>query len=422
MKRLFFVIFILLSFITRTIAEPGTHPLFSRLTFSDIFGVLGLLFGVQILLKGFNSASKSSNIYKMGLVLVLCFFLPIFFSFNIQSTLVECLILLFLIILSVMVYVHFKDDFITLLLPILIYTLCIASVLGFYDLAASTFGFPRLFPERVDGEALSGFRNAGQAGAYFLVMLTLLIPLRFSSLYTYLKTVHKRMLSITLVLALVFLFLTGKIAAYAGLLAGVIFYVLYKRNVKALFAVIAGVLLLALVWSNLEQIMPNTFNRVSYKFDARVVKNVNSESNNDFIQQNFGAAFVAFEERPFIGSGLGAFHGVYSTHEVHSTYLKMLGETGIIGTIGYLIFMIALVRLFKIRKYKKDNPYADYVTTMLPFLLGCFISWAYTYHVRKREFWILVAVLVIANYCARHYNAWRIETLKNNPSISSTTT
>ena len=219
-----------------------------------------------------------------------------------------------------------------------------------------------------------------------------------------------------------FLFLTGKIAAYAGLLAGVIFYVLYKRNVKALFAVIAGVLLLALVWSNLEQIMPNTFNRVSYKFDARVVKNVNSESNNDFIQQNFGAAFVAFEERPFIGSGLGAFHGVYSTHEVQSTYLKMLGETGIIGTIGYLIFMIALVRLFKIRKYKKDNPYADYVTTMLPFLLGCFISWAYTYHVRKREFWILVAVLVIANYCARHYNAWRIETLKNNPSISSTTT
>ena len=85
--------------------------------------------------------------------------------------------------------------------------------------------------------------------------------------------------------------------------------------------------------------------RVSYKFDARVVKNVNNESDNDFIQENFGAAFVAFNDRPLIGSGLGAFHGVYSSHEVHSTYLKMLGETGIIGTIGYVIFIVIHLNL-----------------------------------------------------------------------------
>ena len=123
---------------------------------------------------------------------------------------------------------------------------------------------------------------------------------------------------------------------------------------------------------------------------------------------------MAFEDRPFIGSGIGAFHGVYSTHEVHSTYLKMLGETGLIGTMGYILFMIFLLRLFKIGKYKKENPFSDYIMTMLPFLLGCLLSWSYTYHLRKREFWIMVSVLVIANYCAKNYNKWRFEELQKN--------
>ena len=115
-------------------------------------------------------------------------------------------------------------------------------------------------------------------------MLSILIPLRFSKLYRYLSRSNRIALSITFVLSLIFLFLTGKIAAYAGLLTGVVFYLLYKRNIKALIAVTVGIVLLALVWNNLETLMPQTFERVSYKFDARVVQNVNNESDNDFIQ------------------------------------------------------------------------------------------------------------------------------------------
>ncbi|RMA58952.1 hypothetical protein [Ulvibacter antarcticus] len=37
MKKIFFTIFIFLSFITQTIAEPGTNAILSRLTFSDTF-------------------------------------------------------------------------------------------------------------------------------------------------------------------------------------------------------------------------------------------------------------------------------------------------------------------------------------------------------------------------------------------------
>jgi hypothetical protein len=54
--------------------------------------------------------------------------------------------------------------------------------------------------------------------------------------------------------------------------------------------------------------------------------------------------------------------------------------------------------LFKRKKERKNNPYSDYLYNIYPFLLGCLISWIYTYHLRKREFWIMVGVLVIVNY------------------------
>ncbi|RMA58953.1 O-antigen ligase family protein [Ulvibacter antarcticus] len=406
MKKTFILIFIFLSFITQTIAEPGTHPIFSRLTVSDFFGALALLFGIQTLLKGFMLSGVFTKTFQMGFILVMCFFLPIMFSLDIQASIIECFIVLFLLLLSIIIFQNYKDNLLTHLFPLIFYTVSAAAILGFYDLFASISGLPRLFPGRTDGEALSGFRNAGQAGAYFLVMLTILVPLKYSSLNDLLSSKNKKLLNISLILSLIFIFLTGKIAAYIGLVFGVIFFLFYRRNAKAIISVFVGVLALSILWGNMETLMPDTYNRINSKYKSRVVQNLNTESDNDndFIQRNFGLALEAFEDRPLIGTGIGAFYGSYSRHEVHSTYLKMLGETGVIGTIGYILFILAFLSLFRIRKLKQTNPYADYMATMLPFLLGCFISWSYTYHLRKREFWILLSLVVICNYAARQYS------------------
>ncbi|MGJ8665818.1 MAG: O-antigen ligase family protein [Patiriisocius sp.] len=403
MKKIFIFIFVFLSFITQTIAEPGTHPIFSRLTISDFFGALALLFGIKTLIQGFTSSSSFTKVYQIGLMLIVAIFLPIVFSLDIQSTLIESLILLFLLLLSLLIFQHYKDRFLNQLIPLIMYTVIAAAVLGFYDLGASVVGLPRLFPARTDGEALSGFRNAGQAGAYFLVMLTILIPLKYSTLSKSLSPINKKVLNISLLLSLIFIFLTGKIAAYVGLLFGVLFFLIYKRNFKTIFTAIISVLLLSVLWVNLETLMPDTYNRVSGKYESRIEGNINGSNDNDFIEKNFGAAFQAFEDRPLTGTGMGAFYGNYARHEVHSTYLKMLGETGLLGSFGYLLFILAFLSLFRMKKFKKINPYSDYLATMVPFLLGCFVSWAYTYHLRKREFWILLSLVVIVNYCAKQY-------------------
>ena len=405
MSKYFLIFFILLSFITQTFAEPGTHPIFSRLTPGDVFGALALLFGLKSLLLSLNSYSDYTNFYKVSFFMVLCFLMPIFFSRNLQSTLIESFVIVFLILLSMLIFFNFKDHFLEKLAPLIMYTAIIASVLGVVDYAGAMIGLPRIFPARAGGEILSGFRNAGQAGAYFLVIITILYPLRFSKLYQLFDKRKQRLLNISLVASIIFLALTGKIAAYIGIFVGLMGYAVMNRNIKTIFSLSFMALILVLLFSNLKDIAPNVHHRISSKYQTRIDDRIegNVDEDKDFIAKNIGGAIKSFEERPLVGSGLGAFYGYYGRHEVHSTYFKMLGETGIIGMIGYGAFIFAFFRLLVLRKHFKSNPYCDYLRTIFPFILGCLVSWGYTYHLRKREFWILVAVLIIVNYAARNY-------------------
>ena len=399
MNKWLLILFLVLSFVAQTIMAPGTHPVFSRITPPDIFGGLAIIFGVKSTIKGFQLSLYRNRVLQTALLLICLFFVPILFSYNQQATFLECIILLFLVCLTANLTWTFKNSATTTLFPVLIYALFAASFLGFYDLAASSLGLPRVFPGRTDGEPVSGFRNAGQAGAYFLVFLTILLPLRLSRIYQELSKKHRKMLNVTLLIAIIFLGITAKIASYVGILMGFIFYLIYKRNLRALSMLGIFGALFSLVIYNLETIMPNTYYRIQLKYRTRVVDNVSGENTSDFLVENYLSAFESFVDRPLIGSGIGAFEGKYSSHEVHSTYLKMLGETGVLGSIGYFLFMLLFLQIFwVVKKYRNTNNYAHYLTIMLPFVLGCIISWAYTYHLRKREFWILIAVILIASY------------------------
>jgi len=154
------------------------------------------------------------------------------------------------------------------------------------------------------------------------------------------------------------------------------------------------------LYSNLETINPILYKRLKYKIESRVVHKLDGTSQDNFFESNWGGAVEAFEDNPFVGTGLGAFDGSYRRYEVHSTYLKMIGETGIIGSIGYLLFISSFLLLLKKQKYFSSEIY-DLIKKMRPFVVGCMVSWTYTYHVRKREFWILLVFLLIIHYVAK---------------------
>lgn len=419
MQRNFLIIFMLLSFISKTITTyEGSASVLGRVTYADMFGVLVLLFGIRQLLMGYIKSRKTSLVYYAALFMVLLFFVPILVSYNPLATIIESLIIVFLVLVSICLFYQFKDKLIEVVFPVLIYTLLIASVLGFYDVLASSVGLPRIFAQRNDGEAISGFRNAGQAGAYYLVFLTMLIPLRYSVLYKKLSVRVKKILNITLILGVLFIFATGKIAAYIGLVSGVLFYAIKRRNLKTILLIVISIVPIIFIYLNLDRIAPEVNRRIESKIQTRIVENVQGTSQNDFFSSNWGTAVETFEQIPLTGSGLGGFAGNFHQNEVHSTYLKMLAETGLIGTLGYVLFMFLTLLLFIRPKTHARNIYYDYLSDMLPFFLGCIISWSYTYHLRKREFWIFIAVLMITRYLAKKQAVMSMEDM--NKSTLST--
>lgn len=401
MKKLtlgFLSISILTSFITQTFGSSG---LFTRITVADIFGLVAF----SLFAANFNF--KSTAAYRGGFLIVLAFSVGLLASEQLGQTMTELLVLLFLVLSSITIYSAYRsyDGFLRLL-RLVIYTALLAAFFGFYGFVASITGLPQIFPGRASGEILSGFRNAGQAGAFVLVMLTILMPLRFSSAAKQLDKKHQMLLSVAIYSSVVFLFLTGKIAAYIGFAFCIAFSALQKRQYGYVIALAFGGLIISLIWSNLETIAPAVYTRINTKIETRITQNLEKDDNDNednFIAKNLGEAMRVFEEHPVTGSGIGGFGGVYGRHEVHSTYFKLLGETGLAGTFAYIVFIVMLMQNFSgVAKVRSVNPYADFLWNMRPFLLGCFISWSYTYHLRKREFWVLVAIITIASYLKRN--------------------
>ncbi len=402
MVKKLLILFIFFSFITHTITEydPMGNPILGRLTYGDLFGFLSLILGLHLLVKSFVFSLKINNIFLLSFVLLLLFAVGLPFSLIPIQTIIELLVHLFLVLLSILIFYVFKDVFFTYYIPTIIITALIGALLGFYGILSQMFGLPMLFKVRTEGEALGGFRNAGQAGAYFMVMITMLYPLLQSKLKFRLSNKYQRLLSISVIFSVLFLFITGKIAGYIVFLIGISIYSIFFRNSKSIISILVIVSVLVFLYSNLETISPILYKRIRYKIESRVTSKLDGSSQDDFFESNWGGAIEAFNDNPFIGTGLGAFDGSYRAYEVHSTYLKMIGETGFIGSFGYLLFIGSFLLLLKKQKYFSPEIY-DLIKKMRPFVIGCMASWTYTYHVRKREFWILLVFLLIIHYIAK---------------------
>lgn len=391
LSRFFTILFILTCFITQSLGDEYSRILY-RITPPDIFGALAIGFYVMSL-----HWFRFSRYWYIG-AFIISLFIGGVFGLNVTQSLIEVLIILFLFLLFMIILEHFgSTDGAKQLIYYFAWSGIFASLLGVYDFGAGMVGWPRIFPARTLGEVLSGFRNAGQAGAYALILLSILIPVRSSGIFDQFNKKQRLIITISTVLSLCFLFLTGKIMAHIGFVVGLAGFFILQRNRRALFlTVIAGVSFL-LLYNNLDTIAPEIADRIEGKYNTRLVVAGGMESG--FIRENLETAIQAFHDHPLTGSGIGAFAGIYSYYEVHSTYFKLIGEAGILGVLGYLVFMLNLLTKFKHRS--QEDPWQEFVYYLVPFFFGCLVSWAYTYHMRKREFWVMMAIVTIVDMIIR---------------------
>ena len=329
-----------------------------------------------------------------------------------QKTFVEIVGHFYLMFIGVVLYNSFRSkEGLEHLLIIISLTGLIASSIGIWDAIASFSILPNIFPLKSAGEVVSGFRNAGQAGSFMLVILAILIPLKYSMIYYNYSKNKTTLINTSIILSIILLLLTGKLAAYIGLFVGTLIFIIVRKNKKILKPILILVTIILITSPALKSLAPSVYERIEYRIYKRVELSFEGRGflhPNGFMVNNFNEAISSFKANPIAGTGLGGFSEVNQINhlrlEVHGTILKLLGETGVLGLIGYLIFIIIFLNLFRIKDLNQTNIYINYLLNMFPFILGCLISWMYTYHMRKREFYILLAIVSITSYLAKKYD------------------
>jgi O-antigen ligase len=203
------------------------------------------------------------------------------------------------------------------------------------------------------------------------------------------------------------LMLTFKRAALIGFAVGLLLFIVRlaisgsakDRKTAAIF-LIAIVLISPVLYMVFQYSIENV-DAMRWRFEYKFRDDAVEDFSEGFFSDNLNAAMNALNDHPFFGAGLGNIIGQYTEKfELHSTYLSVLANTGLIGFAAYSVFMLSWVA-GTYRYAGKNSPESRFLSYVLPFIFGLAISWIYTYHLRKREFWIMFFIVLACRYAVQ---------------------
>lgn len=335
----------------------------------DFFGILLIVFNTDKLLKG------NYKNYIPILVLATSLSLGFFVSQKPITTALEVASLLYLgMLYHVLLFVI--DS-----LEKLIYVLKVISLV-----AVLFFLLSFIIPQFSVYSA--GFRNYGQYGYYNFFLLFIFFPIIMErNLKEKINDKWILFFYFLVGVSIFSIYLTLKLSILISLIVALIGYlVLFKKW----FILIAFILLFVSFLCFFEELV--VFIPDGSRLAYRVSHKINQFSPGGLYQIQFRKAYEVFLLNPILGTGMGGYGGIYNTHEVHSNYLKLLFEGGIIGFVAYIYFMIKEFGIRVYKEWKKNS--SVYIAYLFPFIFGFIVASAYTYHLRKRIFWIAAFIVV----------------------------
>lgn len=397
MKNLFVVLLVLGYILATAFLETEEG---SRVTTSDLM-LVGLI--VMSLIAALSSSRFFiSPIHLFALPMLAVFLVGSFQAFHVDRAAFELLIIVFSFVGSIAIanlLASLPDMWLSRFLRGYVLVIGGLSLVCLIDFLL----LPGLISSRQLGGLQGPFRNTGQAGSFFGVHFALVVALLLGRL------VPRSLANISVVVLVAFaLLFTFKRASILAAIVGVAFFLLFllfsrslqDKKVAAsllLGGTVAGLLAVFVFNWAIEEVAGMRW-RFEYKFSADTWENFSE----GFAAQNIRSAFAALADSPFLGVGLDNVREIYQHHEIHSTYLGVLAYGGLLGTVAYAVFMIALLSsVFVESRFRTKNSWAAFLYVLLPLLLGLLVGWAYTYHIRKREFWILVTFIVLAVHMSR---------------------
>jgi O-antigen ligase len=383
------IVYLLFSGVTWVAGAVGVG-LLGRIALPD----LAMVLLIALVLVNRAHRIRIPKLATVGLLMVAMFSLGVLFSKVLLASTVEWLVHLFLVVGFIAIYNVVASRSVDERVEIGVWWVratVVLAVVGIYDLVALIIGLPGIAASFGHGPDLRGglvstFRNAGQAGSFFVTGLFAAIPLQ-----RILEGKRRTEMTIAISILVLAVILSVKRAALISLVLGLVLIALRDWSFKGLMRTFALVVLSSTVVVPVFRWM----SAFSESFEAKIARKLSSGAVDQvahFVESNFGAAIGAFIDHPLLGVGLGGIAGVYTeTYEIHSTYFSVLAQTGVVGTIAYLWFVFVLFR--STTTPRNDDPRVEeFARLFLPLLFALFVSYAYTYHLRKREFWITAAL------------------------------
>lgn len=376
-----------------------------------------MLMGVMLLatvrvLSGVRVAIPS--VYVAAIPMLLVFLLGAAFAYHVDRALMELLVIAFGIFGSLAILIlldSMPEEWLMRFVRGYVLTIGALAAICVLDFLL----MPGLVSSRQLGGLQGPFRNTGQAGSFFGTHAALLIALVISRVVP--RTAPYLFSAAVAVLALVF---TVKRAALLGFGIGLLALIVLlmfspssrDKRIATASLLIGGVfsVLGFVVYQWAIEYVPGLEWRIRSKLAFEAIE-AYSEG---FLTDNALAALSAFYDSPLIGVGLDNVVDVYFYREVHSMYFGVLAYGGLVGSLAYLYFMgTMLTVMWREARHKLQNVWAQFLYLLVPLLIGLMVSWGYTYHIRKREFWVLVVFVAIAVRFSRRrrtrYSQHRIE-------------
>lgn len=388
-------LYFILSGYTQTSGDVGVG-IAGRVTYGDFYVVFMFLISIFFIRKIFMPTE-----YKAFLLFIILSAIAAFVSDNPNQALIELLIHTWLWMGSLLIFNLVANSRPMAVESVLSAFMLSSAVLASFGLM-QLFVFPSMFSGQVLGGVVGTFRNTGQAGTYFGIALAVVIPAILAGMIR--LNIVTIILTTIILIALIFTLKRaagiGFIIGYFGLLIlmitiGEMKYKKYAFQILLLSILIVPAQLYLFSWG-LENV-----DSMKWRFESKIHEDAATDFASGFFAENVAVAWRAFSDHPLLGAGMGNIAGQYSDkYEIHSTYLKILASGGIFGAVAYVVFMSTWVRGIakSIGKRSREELFLLYFS---PFLFGLLVSWTYTYHLRKREFWIAFAIVTLLGFVVR---------------------
>jgi len=395
------LLYILMSSILRTSGNGAIESSADRIAVAD--GIAALLILIYFSFLGIKKKIYIHKYYITLLPLFLIFLLSAIFAFSPQRAVVEIIAILLGILLSISI-VNILKDFPDGILKYFFNSY--VALVGCISLVfILDFLFLNIFSRNIGG--LTGtFRNTGQAGSFLGVHLAIILSLLLSKIISF----NYRNILFTLIVFSA-LILTFKRAAILGFLIGYVFLYfklffsksylnkklfLYSSIIVSIFLPIFYIFFL---WAK------ENVEGLSWRAESKFSQDSVEDFKTGFLSENILALKDAFNESPLIGIGLGNVELTDFGFEIHSSYMSIIATSGLFGAIFYFISMFfILYSIFK-AQYLNKSKYSDFFYYFLPFFVGLMVSWSYTNHLRKREYWFMLSIVFVIIYFSKKVNS-----------------